>query len=79
MDSSDLSHDQLEQLFARLAPMVSYLLALDNRIQSRGFPPDDELAAHVRKAHHAAQDLLVHVHYMACGKVVGRKGPQAKG
>jgi hypothetical protein len=43
MDSSDLTRQQVEQLMARIWPMLPYFKRLRERMEQRTFPKDDKL------------------------------------
>jgi len=68
MDSSQLTAEQLEALNKRIAGMVAYLHALQERMERRGFPPNDELYRLTREAHDRVHHLRVTLHYAWCDK-----------
>jgi hypothetical protein len=72
MRSTDLTREQIAALADRVHPILDYMRRLEGRMEEQGFPPDDELFAAVRKAHGAARDLYVELHYARCDGQVGR-------
>src|SRR6267142_581360 len=77
MDSSDFTHDQLEQLNDQLTRSCGYLRALQQRMQNLQLPYDDELRQRVNRAADALHGLWVCVHYLDCNRSAGR-APQHK-
>jgi hypothetical protein len=74
MESSDLTPEQAHAIHEQLRPMVAYLLKLEERMEERDFPQDDELYPMVKRAHDAAHALFLETHELGCEGV----GPRAK-
>jgi hypothetical protein len=67
MRSTNLTPEQLNQIFAQLAPIAHYLARVKARMVEQDFPPDDELFQMVEKSHAAAHALAMKVHQLADG------------
>jgi len=67
MHSGDLTDQQLDALFARIAPMSHYLGELENRMDAVGFSRADRLYWEVTNARYAAMLLADHLHKLRCG------------
>jgi imidazolonepropionase-like amidohydrolase len=65
MKSTDLTREQIEAILAKLTPTLGYLTRLSARMDRKGFG-DDRLAADVRKAQQAMQDLRMRLHSLSC-------------
>jgi hypothetical protein len=66
MDSSRLTSDQLDARSGKVAPILAYLNALQERMERTGFPPDDELYLLVKQANDAVHRLRIDLHYRSC-------------
>jgi hypothetical protein len=73
MDSRQLTAEQAAKTREQLLPSLRYLQALRNRVQQRGFPPDDRLRQLVEQAHDAVHRLIVDLHYRSVGEGVWRE------
>jgi hypothetical protein len=65
MNSADLTREQVDKLLADATPMLGYLTRLSARTDKRGMGTEP-LAAKVRKAQRAMQDLRMALHYLHC-------------
>jgi hypothetical protein len=74
MDSSDLTPEQLNQVFAKLAPIAHYLARVKARMIEKDFPPDDELFQMVEKAHAQAHAAAMKVHELVGGGLPQNEG-----
>ena len=73
MDSSKLRPWQAKALVSALRPTLGYLYRLRGRMESRGFPPDDNLLKLTADAYNALHALTVSLHYLSCEDAAGRK------
>jgi hypothetical protein len=71
MRSNDLTPEQAHAIHERLRPIVAYLLKLEERMEERDFPRDDQLYRMVKQAHDAVHALFLETHELGC-KGVGR-------
>ena len=69
MHSDQLTQAQLDTLFERLRPTLSYLSRLQKRMDVRAFPDDDRLPLLVRDGQKALQALCMEMHYLSCDGV----------
>jgi hypothetical protein len=72
MDESDITHEQARQLHERLYASLNFLTRLRERMERRGFLPDDPLYALVAESQDAVFRLRMHLHYLACASGVGQ-------
>src|SRR5258708_4965266 len=70
-----------KQIGATIKPHLNYLSRLRGRMVEIGFLPDDPVFAAVVKAHDAADELFMALHYAGCGGGSGgaRMGTGPKG
>jgi hypothetical protein len=73
MNVGDLTAEQLDQLREQVGRAHRYIQALNERIQQRRFPYDDELRQRVVRADDALHGLWVSVHYLSCDRTAGLK------
>jgi hypothetical protein len=66
MDSSDLTPEQCRSIGEKLAPMLRYLHALNERVRQQAFPLDDKFRLEVEAAYNAIHGLTVTVQYLSC-------------
>ena len=76
MDSSQITTEQAAKLFAVIRPTVGYLSRLVQRMERRGFPPDDQLLQLATAAFDRMYHLSMTLHYMSVKEGVGRSGPR---
>lgn len=69
MNSRDLTKAQANAVHEQLRPMVGHLHKLQDRMDQRGFPIDDELYLLVKKAREAMDELFIATHYLGCDNV----------
>ena len=69
-----LTPHQLDALYDQLAPKLGYLMKLERRLIEVGATDQDELLVLVRDAQEGLHRLCVGIHYLACGKIMGREG-----
>ena len=62
MDSRDLTAEQIKAIQDKVPPMLSYLAALQKRMEQKGF--GDKLMDTVAKAHDSIHHLSVSLHYL---------------
>jgi hypothetical protein len=75
MDSSKLSTTQASVLYEQVRPMMSYLHALKERMEQRGFHPSDKLYLEVSAAYYSMHVLAQDLHKMSCvGYFPGQQG-----
>jgi hypothetical protein len=72
MGSNDITTKQARQIYESLYPLANYLVRLVNRMERRGFLPNDPLYMKARDAHNETNSLRVELHYMSCKSGVGR-------
>ena len=72
MTSDDLTTEQARRVGVVVGRQLNYLGRLRDRMQRRGFPPNDELVVAVTKAYNAIHGLNVRLHYLCCSSGVGR-------
>jgi hypothetical protein len=72
MRCRDLTTAQAEALMAQVGKRLRYLGRLCERLNQRGFPPDDELFAAAMKAYNAVYELHVRCHYAGCKQGVAK-------
>jgi hypothetical protein len=73
MDSSQLTIEQAGKLHEALFSHVNYLLRLQQRLETRGFPADDPLMVAAKKAYQAVWELRQQAHSLSCRMGGGRK------
>jgi hypothetical protein len=73
MDSTKLRPWQAKAVLCALRPTLGYLYRLLGRMESRGFPPDDNLLKLTANAYDALHALTVSLHYLSCEDGAGRK------
>ncbi len=71
MDSSTIKPADAKRIGKALQPGLDYLRRLRERMVAVGFLPDDPLFAAVVKAHDAAGELFMAMHYASCASGVG--------
>jgi hypothetical protein len=69
MNSNHLSKSQAKNVHEVLAPTVRYLNRLLERLNARGFPPDDRLYRAAFKAQAGMSELVMVLHYLTCDGV----------
>jgi len=74
MNSADLTPEQINQVFAQLAPIAHYLARVKARMIEKDFPPDDELFQMVEKAHAGAHAVAMKVHELGGGGLPPSEG-----
>ena len=62
----DLTREQVEALLASVRRQIRYLGRLRDRMNQRGFPPDDPLYVAATGAFNAVHALSVEVHCLTC-------------
>ena len=72
MRSRDLTTAQAEALMKQVGRRLRYLGRLCERMNQRGFPPNDELFKAATKAYEALHELHVKCHYAGCKEGVGK-------
>jgi hypothetical protein len=73
MDSTKIKPWQAKLMYATLRPALGYLCRLRERMERRGFPPNDKLLKLTEAAYNAIHSLTVELHYMSCEGGVGRE------
>lgn len=63
MDFRQITVEQAAKVREQLLPSLRHLQALRNRLQQRGFLPDDRLRQLVEQAHDAVHRLTIDLHY----------------
>jgi len=71
MDSEDLTTEQARKMHESLFRLANYLHRLVARMEKRGFPPNDRLYEHTKKAYNAVCSLCVELHYLSRKNGVG--------
>ena len=66
MTSNDLTREQVEALLASVRRQLRYLGKLRDRMNQRGFPPNDPLFVATTGAFNAVHALRVELHYLTC-------------
>jgi hypothetical protein len=72
MDSTSIKPRQATLMYGAVKPAVTYLYRLRERMERRGFPPNDKLLKLTDAAYKAVHALAVELHYMGCESGVGR-------
>jgi hypothetical protein len=75
MDSETITIEQAQKLTKILYPAANLLIRLRERMERRGFPPNDRLYRCVFEAQQAMQSLTTEVHYLWLGPGGGRVRP----
>ena len=78
MDSNDLTRDQAAQIGARIREAMVFVGSLRERMDRRGWNPNDRLYQEAAKAYDALHGLNVSLHYIGCGMIPWR-APLATG
>jgi hypothetical protein len=73
MDSTKIKPWQARRMHTTLLPALGYLCRLRERMEKRGFPPNDKLLKLTVAAYNAIHSLTVELHYMSCESGVGRE------
>jgi hypothetical protein len=73
MTSPDLKTWQAAKMKAKLAPTLSYLYRVVQRMNQRGFPPDDKLYQITLHTYQDLHHLCMELHYLSCKSGVGRE------
>jgi hypothetical protein len=76
VDSRAIQPRTADELRQRIRPSLAFLGRLRQRMEHRGFPPDDELYCSVAKAYLAMQELHVRLHYQSCEHGVGKSAAE---
>jgi hypothetical protein len=71
MNASTIKSSDARRIGAAVRPGLDYLRRLRERMVEVGFLPDDPLFAAVVKAHDAAGELYMALHYAGCSGGVG--------
>lgn len=66
MNSKDLTREQLETLNKQVGRPLRWLLALQRRMERRGFTNEDELFRVTQQAYDKVHHLSVVLHYLNC-------------
>jgi hypothetical protein len=74
MNSHGLEKWQAAAIRDALFPSTNYLVRLRQRMESTGFPHDDEFYRQAVAAHEAVNRLRMTAHYLACGGAAAPKG-----
>jgi hypothetical protein len=69
MNRSDGKKWQAKRISEALFPATNYLIRLRQRMEQRGFQPDDPLYREVCAAYKALQRLGMSMHYLSCDGV----------
>jgi hypothetical protein len=77
VDSSQITTEQAAKIKDAIGPAFGYLSRLVQRMDRRGFPPDDRLFQLATQAQDRMQHLWITLHSMSIKQGVGRK-PKAK-
>lgn len=64
--------EQLDSIRDRVRPMLGYFSRLENRMEAKGFTPDDRLFQRVLAAQDDLHRVTIKLHYRACDGGVGR-------
>jgi hypothetical protein len=72
MDSRDLTCDQCRQMHRALFSLANYLHGVVQRMERRGFPPDDALYVKAKCAYDGVRSLYGELHHLSCRTGVGR-------
>ena len=72
MDSNDLTTEQAGTMRESLFGLANYLHRVVTRMEKRGFPPDDRLYQHAKRAYDAVCSLGMELHYLSCKRGVGK-------
>ena len=72
MTSDDLTTEQARRVGVVVGRYLNYLGRLRERMQRRGFSPQDPLVVSVTKAWNETHELRVRLHYLSCSSGVGR-------
>jgi hypothetical protein len=72
MDSHDVTTEQARQMHESLFRLANYLHRLVTRMEKRGFPSNDRLYEHAKKAYDSVTSLGVELYYLSCKSGVGR-------
>jgi hypothetical protein len=75
IDQNSIKRWQAKRIQAALHPSLNYLLRLRERMEKKGFPPNDPYYKHVFCAYDAMQTLVNQTHYLTCNGV-GRPGSE---
>jgi hypothetical protein len=73
VDSTHLRPWQAKALYAALRPALGFLYRLQQRMEKRGFPPNDKLLRLTANACDALHSLCIELHYLSCMSGVGRE------
>src|SRR5688572_29117496 len=66
MNSGDLTCEQIKTLQDQLKPAFFFPKSLVERMEQRGFHPDDEILKAARDAFDRLHGLSVRLHYLGC-------------
>jgi hypothetical protein len=72
MNSSELKTWQAAKMKAKLGPFLSYLYHLVQRMNQRGFPPDDKLYQIALRTYNDLHHLCMELHCLSCKSGLGR-------
>ena len=76
MESADLTREQVEAVLEHVRRQLRYAGRLRDRMNRRGFPPNDPLYVAATMAFNGLHALSVELHYLACSPgTVGRSAP----
>src|SRR5262249_58081425 len=76
MTSSELKTWQAAKMRSKLAPTLSYLYRPVQRMNQRGFPPDDKLYQITLRTYQDFHHLCMELHYLSCRCGVGRESKE---
>jgi len=69
--SDQLTTDQVEALYGRIAPMLEYVGQLEQRMHERNFAADDQLFRLVTEARNCTQGICTELSYLTCDGLLG--------
>ena len=72
MESDALTTEQARRIHESLFRLANYLHRLVARMEKCGFPPNDRLYEHAKRAYDAICSLCVEAHYLSCKSDVGK-------
>jgi hypothetical protein len=78
MTRDDLTKAQVQQLHATILRYHRFLMKLTDRMNRRGFAPDDPLLVKAFGAQSAIHTLSVELHYLSCDSGAGEPPRQRK-
>jgi hypothetical protein len=70
--SDQLTTDQVETLYSRIAPMLEYVGRLEQRMHVLKFAADDPLFRLVIEARNCTQGICTELSYLTCDSLLGK-------